>query len=60
MIMKKQYISPEAEVFVCKINSMPMASDNLGAPDSIEEIIPSSDAPGTGEDNVFNAREFDW
>ena len=55
--MKKQYISPEAEVFVCKINSMLMASDNLGAPDSVEEIIPSNDLP---EDNIFNARELDW
>ena len=57
MIMKKQYISPEAEVFVCKINSMLMASDTLGAPDSVEEIIPSNDPP---EDDVFNARELDW
>ena len=58
--MKKQYISPVAEVFVCKINSMLMASEVLGAPESVEEIIPSNEAPGTGEDNVFNGREFDW
>ena len=58
--MKKQYISPETEIFVCKINSMLMASARLDDPEAVEEIIPSSDAPGDGEDNVFNAREFDW
>ena len=65
MIMKKQYISPEAEVFVCKINSMLMASANL---DSLTElgsdmgIVPQEDGlpEVVSEDNVFNAREFDW
>jgi hypothetical protein len=55
--MKKQYISPEAEVFVCKINGMLMASGDLGAPEAIEEIIPSPEPPS---DDVFNGREFDW
>ena len=60
--MKKEYIAPEAEVFVCKINSMLMASARLGEPDSVEEIVPSSDAPGEGGDNVFNGRGsgYDW
>ena len=57
---KKQYISPEAEVFVCKINSMLMASARLDEPDSVEEIVPSNDPPGTGGDNVFNGRGLDW
>lgn len=56
---KKQYISPEAEVFECKANAMLMASNDLGAPESLEEIIPSSDPP---QDDVFNGRgnAFNW
>ena len=63
--MKKQYISPKAEVFVCKINSMLMASANLDSltePGSDMDIIPQeSGLPDeVSGDNVFNAREFDW
>ena len=65
MIMKKQYISPEAEVFVCKINSMLMASANLDSltePESDMEIIPQeSELPEeASEENVFNGRGLDW
>ena len=62
---KKQYISPEAEVFVCKINSMLMASANL---DSLTElgsdmgIVPQENVlpEESSEENVFNGRELDW
>ena len=62
---KKQYISPEAEVFVCKINSMLMASANL---DSLTEqgsdmqIVPQEDVlpEVVSENNVFNGRGLDW
>ena len=54
---KKQYISPEVEVFVCKINSLLMASGDLGSPESIEDVIPSTDPP---QDDVFNSREYGW
>ena len=65
MIMKKQYISPEAEVFVCKINSMLMASANLDSLTELGsdmEIVPQEDVlpEETSADNVFNGREFDW
>ena len=60
MIMKKQYISPEAEVFVCKINSMLMASANLDSliGETNGEIIPvSEENPGE-----FSGRDtsYDW
>ncbi len=54
---KKDYIAPVAEVFVCKINSLLMASARLDDPEAVEDVTPSSDPP---QDNVFNAREFDW
>ena len=58
--MKKQYISPEAEVFVCKINSMLMASANLDSliNETNGEIIPVSEE-NTGE---FSGRDtsYDW
>lgn len=65
MIMKKQYISPEAEVFVCKINSMLMASTNLDSltePESDMEIIPQESGlpEEASEENVFNGRGLDW
>ena len=64
MIMKKQYISPEAEVFVCKINSMLMASANLDSlTEGIDmEIIPQENGlpEETSADNVFNGRGLDW
>jgi len=58
MIMKKQYISPKAEVFVCKINSMLMASANLDSliDETNGEIIPVS------EENIgeFSGRDIDY
>ena len=60
MIMKKQYILPKAEVFVCKINSMLMASANLDSliDETNGEIIPVS------EENIgeFSGRDtdYDW
>lgn len=65
MIMKKQYISPKAEVFVCKINSMLMASANLDSltePGSDMNIVPQEDElpDVVSEENVFNGRGLDW
>ncbi len=65
MIMKKQYISPKAEVFVCKINSMLMASANLDSLTELGsdmEIVPQeNELPDVvSEENVFNGRGLDW
>ena len=57
---KKEYISPEAEVFVIKTNAILMASANLDSlvddPLGDMEIIPQDDVlPDTpSDDNVFN------
>ena len=58
--MKKQYIAPESEVFVCKINSMLMASARLDSlvGESSGQITPvSEENPGE-----FSGRgtSYDW
>lgn len=59
MIMKKkQYISPEAEVFVCKTNAMLMASKlDPESPSQSLEIDPEEDYGGEfsshGDDFVW-------
>lgn len=59
MIMeKKQYISPVAEVFVCKTNAMLMASKFAPEVDS-PSITPTDDEEITGDINGRGSG-FDW
>ena len=58
MIMKKQYISPVAEVFVCKMNAMLMASKlDPESPSQSLEIDPEEDYGGE-----FSSlgTDYDW
>ncbi len=58
--MKKQYIAPESEVFVCKINSMLMASARLDSlvGETSGQITPVSEV----NDGEFSGRSngYDW
>ena len=58
MIMKKQYISPVAEVFVCKTNAMLMASKFAPEVDS-PSITPTDDEEITDEINSLGT-DYDW
>ena len=57
--MKKTYISPEAVVFVCKTNSLLMASNLGDALDSnpTNPIVTPTDEEYDGE---FSSRELDF
>ena len=54
--MKKQYISPEAEVFVCKMNAMIMASKM--DPESISQELEIN--PDENYGGEFSAHSLDW
>lgn len=56
--MKKQYISPKAEVFVCKVNAMIMASKFAPEVDT-PSITPTDDEEITGDINSIGTA-FDW
>lgn len=53
--MKKQYISPEAEVFGCKVNAMLMGS-LLDPLEDVQDIIPTDDI----NPDEFSGHEFDF
>jgi len=65
-MLKKEYISPEVQVFQCKVNTMLMVSgeslDELLSNDDFN-IVPDDDwTPTDDSDNVFNshADDFTW
>jgi len=65
-MLKKEYISPEVQVFQCKVNTMLMVSgeslDELLSNDDFN-IVPDDDwTPTDDSNNVFNshADDFTW
>ena len=64
-MLKKEYISPEVQVFQCKVNTMLMVSgeslDELLSNDDFN-IVPDDDWAPDDSDNVFNshADDFTW
>ena len=55
---KKQYISPEAEVFVCKTNAMLMAS-KFAPEEANPSITPTDDEEIIGDINGRGSG-YDW
>lgn len=57
---KRTYISPEAEVFGCKVNAMLMAS-TLAPSDDPQNIIPTDEEFNEEfSSHDFDFSEFDW
>lgn len=55
---KKDYIAPEALAFKLHLRSaLLIGSPDLGAPESVEDVTPSTEPP---QNDVFNGRGLDW